>query len=122
MAQVIQVVDDQFIHELNTQLEAAQQAGDQPRLEKLNRIVAFLQQASAPPGLELVEDLMAAPDEAARRQVLEANRDQVTPELVELLMSLVNQVEKGGDPQMQERLRQVQRQVMRFSMEMQMKS
>ena len=122
MAQVIQVVDDSFIQELNSQMEAAQKAGDQARLEKMNRIVAFLQQASAPPGLELLEDLMAAPDEAARRQVLEANRDQVTPELVDLLMNLVSQVEKGGDPQMQERLRQVQRQVTRFSMEMQMKS
>jgi hypothetical protein len=114
-------IDDFFLTELNQALETAQRDGDAATLEKLEKMVQVLQQVSAPPGYQLIEELLEAPDEQARSQILEANQDQITPEFMDTLIGVVNQVQSGEDREMAERIRGVHRQVLRFSMQANMK-
>lgn len=121
MLQNLQSVDDFFINELNRVMETAQREGDNARLQKLAMMVQVLQQVSAPPGLQLIEELVEAPDDETRRQILDANQDQITPEFLDTLTNLVNQVQSGEDKEMVERIRAVHRQVLRYSMQANLK-
>jgi hypothetical protein len=118
MAQNIGVVDELFVQELNTVMEAARKKGDLEKLGKYQKIVEVIQQASAPPpGLEFVEELISAPDEQARQKLLEKNKEQVTPEFLDMFTSLLAQVENSDEKEMAVHLKEVHRQVLRFSMQ-----
>lgn len=121
MLQNLQSVDDFFINELNRVMETAQREGDTARLQKIAQMVQVLQQVSAPPGLQLIEELVEAPDDEARRRILEANQEQITPEFLDTLTNLVHQVQSSDDREMAERIRAVHRQVLRFSMQANLK-
>lgn len=121
MLQNLAGVDEFFINQLNRSMETAQREGDTARLQKLEQVVQVLQQISAPPGLHLIEELVEAPDEQARRQILEANQDQITQEFMDTLTNVVSQVQSGEDKEMAERIREVHRQVLRFSMQSNLK-
>lgn len=119
--QNLPALDEFFVQELNDQLEAARKAGDLEKLGKLQKIMEVLQQASAPPPeVGLVEELLEAPDEQATRRLLEEHREQVTPEFLQILSGLVAQVEQqpDKDAELLRRLQAVNRQALRFSMEM----
>jgi hypothetical protein len=118
MAQNIGVVDELFVQELNNAMEAARKKSDLERLGKLQKMVEVIQQASAPPpGLDFIEELMAAPDDQARQKLLEENKEQVTSEFLDMLTSLLAQVEGSEEKEMAARLKDIHRQVLRFSMQ-----
>ena len=103
-------------------MEQARQKGDQDRLGKLQQVVEVIQQASAPQGeLALAEELMGAEDEAARKKILEEHAEEITPEFLQMLTSLLNQVEQQGQPEMTKQLQEVYRAALRFSMQINMK-
>jgi hypothetical protein len=86
-------------------------------------VVQVIQEASAPPPeLEIIENLLEAGDEQKRQEWLEANRDQVTQEFMDALTSLVGQSQDGRDPELAERLQEVYRSVLRFSMKAKLNS
>lgn len=112
-------VDEHFIQVLNQELEAAQKQKDEERLNKLQQITAILQQASAPPPeVALLEELLEAPDDQARRKILEEHQDEITPRFLEMASGLVAQVQQSGqeDEAFVERLKAIASQVRRFSM------
>ncbi|HOD03430.1 MAG TPA: CpXC domain-containing protein [Anaerolineaceae bacterium] len=114
--------NDFFINVLKAELQAAQQKGDQDRLEKLQRVVMVLQHASARPEMELVEKLVSAGTDEARRTVLQANAEMVTPEFLEILNRLAVQSEaEGQQPEIVAALQAAYRSAMRFSMEQKFK-
>ncbi|HNZ13391.1 MAG TPA: CpXC domain-containing protein [Anaerolineaceae bacterium] len=114
--------NDFFINVLKAELQAAQQKGDQARLEKLQRVVMVLQHASARPEMELVEKLVSAGTDEARRTVLQANAEMVTPEFLEILNRLAVQSEaEGQQPEIVAALQAAYRSAMRFSMEQKFK-
>ncbi len=117
MAQNFGVVDEMFIQELNAAMDTARKSGNLEKLAKYQKIVEVIQQASAPPGLDFAEELMAAPDEQARQKLLEGNKEKVTPEFLDMLTSLLAQVEGSSEKEMAARLKDVHRQVLRFSMQ-----
>jgi hypothetical protein len=118
-AQNLPVIDDFFLQILTSELEQSRKAGDLEKMGKLQQIASVVQQASAPPPeIEFIEELLDASDEPSRRELLEAHRDEITPEFLQLLSGLVNQViEANQEPELIERLKSVNRQVLRFSME-----
>jgi hypothetical protein len=118
MGQALPAVDEFFVQELNRQYDEARKAGDLDKLSKLQKVVDVLQQASAaPPEVQLIEELLEAPDDQTRRQMMEEHRDEITPEFLQVLAGFISQVESGEDQEVIERLRSLNRQALRFSME-----
>jgi hypothetical protein len=116
-------IDEMFLQLLNDEMEVASQNNDEARVEKLQQIVEVLNQAgSAPPEVALIEDLLAAPSDEARRQMMEEHKEEITPQLLEMLTGLVAQVQQSdGDQELLDRLKAVNRQVIRFSMKAKLK-
>jgi hypothetical protein len=113
------MIDDFFLQILNAELELARKSGDLEKIGKLQQIANVVQQASAPPPeITFIEDLLEAPDDQSRRELLEMNRMKITPDFLQILSGLVSQVtDSDQDPALVERLKSVNRQVLRFSME-----
>ena len=116
-------IDEMFLQLLNDEMEVASQNNDEARVEKLQQIVEVLNQAgSAPPEVALIEDLLAVPSDEARRQMMEEHKEEITPQLLEMLTGLVAQVQQSdGDQELLDRLKAVNRQVIRFSMKAKLK-
>lgn len=111
-------IDEFFIQAVQDELGKARQSGDLERSAKLNQIDETLQEAmKQPPEIEFIQDLLEAPDDAARQDLLESNPEKLTPELFQMLTGLMNQVsESGQDENLAEKIKLINRQVLRFSM------
>jgi hypothetical protein len=112
-------IDEFFLQVLNSEMESARQSGDLDRIGKLQQVVGVLQQASAPPPeIAFIEELLDAPDDQATRRLMEEHKDQITPEFLQMLSGLLAQVQQSGeDSELLQRLQHLNRQALRFSME-----
>jgi hypothetical protein len=119
--QALPDVDDLFIQVLAKAIDDARKQGDLEKSSKLNKIDEVIKQASTPPEIAFIEQLLDAPDDQARRSLLEANQDMITPELVDALTNIVAQVESSGDENLVQAMKSVYKMVLRYSMELQMK-
>lgn len=111
-------IDQTFVDVLQTEIEEARKGGDLDRLSKLQSVMAVLEKSAAPPPeVEFIDELMEADSEAARQAILEENAEKVTPELVQMLNGILNQIEgQGQPPEVTERLQAVYKAALRFSM------
>jgi len=116
-------MDEFFADKLRNELQQAHQAGDMERVAKLQKVFNVIQDASAPPPeVALAEELVGAETEAERRAILEAHADQVTPEFLQVLNSLKSQLEQQGQAELAQRLQDVYRAALRFSMQANLKN
>ncbi|MBN1537874.1 MAG: hypothetical protein JW908_14140 [Anaerolineales bacterium] len=123
LLQNIPAIDDFFIQELNTRYDAASKQGDMEKIEKLKKVADVLQQISAPPPeYEFIERLLEAPDDNTRKKLLEENRDQVTPEFLNVMTTIATQSQSSEDKEMTEKIQALYRLVIKFSMEEGMKA
>jgi hypothetical protein len=121
-AEALPEMDDFFAETLRAELQQANQSGDRDRMAKLQRVVSVLQQASAPPPeLALAEELMGAESEEDRKQIMQENAEAITPEFLQMLTTLMGQVEQQGQPELSQRLQEVYRSALRFSMQANLK-
>jgi hypothetical protein len=118
-AQNLETITDAFVEIVQADLQAARQKGDLERSGKLQKVIKVLQEASAPPPeVALVEELMETKDDESLRKVMEAHTDQITPEFLQVLNSLVMQSESQGQPpEFMTRLQTIYRSALRFSMQ-----
>jgi hypothetical protein len=120
--EILPQMDDFFAEALRAELQKARQAGDLERLSKLQEVVEIIQSASAPPPeIALVEELMGPEDEAGRREILQAHAEQITDEFLQMISTLLNQMEGQNQPEMVQRLQAVYQSALRFSMEANLK-
>jgi hypothetical protein len=112
-------IDEFFLQIVNQELEAARKRDDQERLRKLQEMVDVLERASAPPPeVTFLEELLEAPDEQARRALLEERQEEVTPRFLEMISGLVVQMQQSNqDEEFIKRLQSIVSQVRRFSMQ-----
>jgi len=113
-----------FVELIRQEMQSSQQLKDMVRLEKLQKIAGVIQKASAPPPeIQFVEMLMSLEKPDDRRKAMEANAALITPELVSMLNSVVTQSEKQGNqpPEALEELKSIYREVLKFSMEQNLK-
>jgi hypothetical protein len=116
--QNLPIIDDFFMQELDRALNQAREQGDLEQIGKLQKIVNVVEEANEPPPeVEFIEELVDAPDEATRRQIIESNRDKLTPEFLSLFTNILAQVESSGETQLAERMSDTYDQVLRFSMQ-----
>jgi hypothetical protein len=118
LAKYSPIIDGIFISVLNSALEQAEAQKDLPRLEKLKQIMEIIEKASAPPeGVQLLEKLLEAESESEQRRILEENAEKITPELLNSIINLVYQLQGGENKALGERVNEIYKAVLRFSME-----
>ncbi len=116
--QNLPAMDDFFVQELSAALEQARKRGDLQEISNLQKINNIIEEASAaPPEIEFIEQLIDAPDAQTRRQLIEANREMLTPDFLSLFTNILSQVESSEDKNLADRMQETYDQVLRFSME-----
>jgi len=118
LEQNLGAIDEFFLQELNANLQSAREQGDLERIAKLQKLVEHVRSLStAPPEVEFIEALLEAQDPSARRKLLEENNDKVTDELISALTNIVAQVDEGQDKELAAQIKDLHRQVLRYSMQ-----
>jgi hypothetical protein len=118
----LDALDEFFIQVVNSELNQARQQGDLDRIQKLQQVAGVLQKASAPPPeFQLIEELLELETEEERRTWLENHREEVSQQFLDTLMGFMAQLEGGPDRELYERMQQVYRSTLRFSMESNLK-
>ncbi len=103
-------LDDTFAYVLQTQLQQAQEAGDQRRLEELMEVAQLLERVmeeNMPPEMALARRLLMAPDDEQLRNLLEENRPMLTPPFLQFLEALEQGSLERGDTEVAERLAEI---------------
>jgi hypothetical protein len=109
---------------LNQTAKKAQEANDEATLKKLSVIVTIVQSASASSVyIELIEMLLQAPDEKTRAEMLENAGEAVNDDFMQVLGGLVSQMEEAGNqPELVTKLKELNREVLRFTMRRNLKA
>ncbi len=116
--QALPAVNEIFLEVLRHRIRHSRSDENQTELDKLQKVSRTIQKVSAPgANIELIEALIQAENDQAVNDILEANSDEITDEFMQFLMNLLNQTQgEKGNQQTAEKLQQVYRQVLRFSM------
>ena len=103
---------------INQEAQAAQAAKDEAKLQKLSQIVAVIQAAdSSNAYLGIIDALLQEENAETRAKMLEESSDLINDEFMQLLGGLLGQIEQQGDqPEILERLKELNREVLRFTM------
>ena len=111
-------INEIFLEVLRRRIQNARKNDDQAHLEKLQQVAGAIQKVSAPgANIELIQDLIQAEDQDAINAILDENADEITDEFMQFLMNLLNQTQQQeGREVTAEKLQQVYRQALRFSM------
>lgn len=117
--QALPGINEIFLEVLRTRIQSARKAEDQALLEKLQKVASTIQKVSAPgANIALIEALIQAEDDDAIRAILDENADELTDEFSQFLYSLLNQTQgQEGREATAEKLQQVYRQVLRYTMQ-----
>jgi hypothetical protein len=103
-------VDDAFFLVLSANIQRAQQENRTDvaqALQQVADVIVGLMEDQLPPEIRLVNRLLNAPYPDGTRQMLEAQRDMVTPEFVAGLDEVVLELEQGGNQELANHMRQV---------------
>ena len=103
---------------INQEAQAAQAAKDEAKLRKLSQIIAVIQAAdSSNAYLGIIDALLQEENAENRVKMLEESSDLINDEFMQLLGGLLGQIEQQGDqPEILERLKELNREVLRFTM------
>lgn len=117
-------LDEFFSQSIRTEFEKARQAGDLARIEKIQKVIAAVEKESAPPPeIDLIQKMMDAPDEAARRKLLEENAAIVNDDFLKALNSIIAEGEAHKQsPELLDALQNVYKSALKYSMEKNFKS
>jgi hypothetical protein len=126
--QNLEAIDELFVQTVQAELEQARKDGNLDRSSRLGQMLKVIEESAAPPAeLALVEELMEfVDDQDAMNQALQEHADEVTPELINVLTSLIAQgqsvvAETQGEQQEQQQsaldsIQKVYEAVLGFSM------
>lgn len=112
------VLDDYFLQVVNQALADAEEKKDAARKEKLQALVQIIQQLISPGyNPRLLNELLEAPNDDARKQIIDTHKSEVTPEFIESLSAMMLQLQDGKDKDLADKVRGVYRLALRVSME-----
>jgi len=103
---------------INQEAKAAQAAKDEAKLRKLSQIINVIQSAdSSNAYLGLIDALLQEESAENRAQMLEESSELINDEFMQLLGSLIGQMEQqGNQPEVLKRLKELNREILRFTM------
>lgn len=109
---------------INQEAQAAQAAKDEAKLRKLSQIITVIQSAdSSNAYLGLVDALLQEEIPETRAAMLEESSELINEEFMQLLGGLIGQMEQQGDqPEMLEKVRDLNREILRFTMKRNLQS
>lgn len=112
-------INEIFLEVLRARIQAARKADDEAQLKKLQQVASTIQKISAPgANIQLIEALIQAEDDEAIRAILDENAEELTDEFSQFLYSLLTQTQgQEGREATAEKLQQVYRQVLRYTMQ-----
>jgi hypothetical protein len=87
----LQNIDDAFMYVLNSYIDQAGKTKNQAQLEALEEIQAYIMQAyqeQLPPEVRFINALLEQESEAGQRQLLNENREMVSPEFLEMIKAI----------------------------------
>jgi hypothetical protein len=106
-------IDDTFMYVLSAMIAQSEQQGQTDQAQQLKRVQELIMEEAeqqVPPQIRIINRLLRAESEADQRRILDENAEQLTPELVQMLDALAQEVESDGQgkaAEMAERIRQV---------------
>ncbi len=111
-------VNDFFVEAIQNALEDARKNSDLDKIAKLNQLNQMIEAANTPPeAIQFIEDLLRTDNEGQVKEKLNANLDKVDDEFLQLLTGVISQSEEQGQqPQLVERLKQIQKIALRVVM------
>ena len=107
------LIDENFLGLLAANIQRAEQnnaTGAAKRLRKLHDLAMDVMQAQMSPDLRLINDLLNAPDQGARRKLLEENRALLSREFVEALKQLEEDFRQRQGDDVADRLKSIRAQ------------
>ncbi len=112
-------INEIFLEVLRARIQAARKADDEAQLKKLQQVASTIQKVSAPgANIQLIEALIQAEGDEAIRAILDENAEELTDEFSQFLYSLLSQTQgQEGREATAEKLQQVYRQVLRYTMQ-----
>ena len=103
-------VDDAFMYVLAGEIGRAEETNQQDRLEKLNALRDLLvaeAESQTPPEVQLLNWLVRAESEDEMRQLVDENRELLSPDLVAVVEALQEQAQSAGQQELLDRLSDV---------------
>jgi hypothetical protein len=112
------LVNDFFVEAVQTAMTDARKNSDLEKLAKLNQLNTMIEDANKPPeSFQFIEELLKTADENSLKDLLNQNIEKVNDEFIQMLAGVISQSEEqGNQPQLVEKLKQIQRMALRLSM------
>jgi len=108
-------INEVFLFLLSSEMKEAQAAGLQEAYERLKAVwdaVDKRLRPNVPPELLIIETLLTLPYPEETRKYLQQHRDQITPELTELMRVLADDLERQGERDAAKHLRGIRAQTL----------
>jgi len=103
----VEAIDDTFLALLEDQMAAAQRANRPDvlsRLQLINGLITDMIRQAAPPEVQLINELMAISTEAEAEAAVRGRAGEITPEFMQTLNYLSNQMREQNQTAAAERL------------------
>jgi hypothetical protein len=100
-------LDDAFMYVLAGEISRAEETNQQERLNQLNELRDLLVQeaeSQTPPEVQFLNKMVSAQSDEERRQLIEDNRELLSPELVAVIDALQEQAGSAGQQELKDRL------------------
>lgn len=98
-------IDDTFMYVLSAMIAQNEQQGRQDQVAELKRVQDLIMEEAerqVPPQIRVINRLLRAENDEEQRRILEENRNHVTPELVQMLDALSQEMAAEADGQAEE--------------------
>lgn len=108
--QHIEAIDDVFMYVLSARLAQAEQQGNEAEANALNQIHQIIVQqmeSQLPPEVMLLNALLEAETDETRRQLLDENQALVSPNLMQIIDMVGQQLAQSNQPELNGRLQQI---------------
>ncbi|PKN87078.1 MAG: hypothetical protein CVU46_05655 [Chloroflexi bacterium HGW-Chloroflexi-8] len=111
-------VNEFFVEAVQNALSDARKNSDLNKLAKLNQLNTMIEEANKPPeSIQFIEELLKTEDESTIKEILNKNIEKVGDEFLQMLAGVISQSEEqGNQPQLVEKLKQIQKVALRVSM------
>ncbi|TEU00949.1 MAG: hypothetical protein E3J30_01500 [Anaerolineales bacterium] len=124
LLQALPMIDDLFLGILHANLQDAEKRKDEDLTKRLSAIeqrIRSLAQESMPEGLKLAQRLLEIEDEEGAIKLLEESKKAIDNDLLNALVSTVQQLEAGQEKDAAARIQKVYKHALKLSMQEKMK-
>lgn len=100
-------IDQTFMMVLRANIEEARRGGQlevSGRLQQIYDTIIDIVQQSAPPEIQFINDLLSVETEAESLEILRNRQDELSPEFVDLMGEIINQLRQSGNEPAAQRL------------------